>query len=168
MEYKDVIIVDNNDNILTSKPWTDIDWSVDRIRASRLWLEDSAGNVLMQQRGLTLEFNPGKYTFAVGGINDIGESYESTVKREAKEEIGIDVSEIVELGVEPLNENARKGFIKYFKCVVDGVRPKIEFDPNEVESVKWFSREELKTEMQKNPDQFVEDIRFLPEKFNLL
>jgi len=114
MEYKKIIIVDDQDRIVGYKDWKDIDWSKDKVRASSVWVEDSAGNILMQKRGEHLEFNPGKLTFAVGGINDEGDTYESTAIREAHEEIGLDLVDLEELGIIPFQEKIRSGFIDYF------------------------------------------------------
>lgn len=166
--YKKLIIVDKEDQIISHKDWKDIDWNKDLIRASRLWLEDSVGNVLMQQRGHNIEFNPGRYVFAVGGINDEGDTYESAVRREAKEEIRVELSSVEELGIVPLDESVRKGFIMYFKSMIPGIMPTIDFAPDEVAAIKWFSKHELKKLMIENPELFVEDILQVPHKFGLL
>lgn len=166
--HKDAIIVDKEDQIVGHKPWKEIDWNKDFIRASRLWLEDEAGNVLMQQRGKKLDFNAGLYVFAVGGVNDEGETYESAVRREAQEEIRVELGAVEALGVVPLTEPVRRGFITYFRATIPGVKPFIDFDPGEVADVKWFSKHELKMMMLESPKLFVEDILKIPHKFGLL
>lgn len=166
--HKDAIIVDKDDTIIGHKPWKEIDWNKDFIRASRLWLEDSVGNVLMQKRSEKMDFNAGLYVFAVGGVNDEGETYESAVRREALEEIGIELSNLEALGVVPLTEPVRKGFITYFRSTIPGVMPFIDFNPNEVADVKWFSKHELKMMMLQSPKLFVEDILKIPHRFGLL
>lgn len=166
--YKDVIIVDKNDQIVGHKPWKEIDWSKDKVRASSVWLEDSRGNVLMQKRGEHMEFNPGKLTFAVGGINDEGDTYESAAVREAKEEIGLDLVDLQELGVIPFYEKKRNGFINYFKAVISGDCPNINFDPNEVAGIEWFSKDELRKLMKENPDMFVDRTLEVPFRLGLL
>ncbi len=87
--HKKAIILDKEDKIIGYKDWKKIDWTKDYIRASRLWLEDSAGNVLLQKRGDKRDFNPGMYVFAVGGVNDKGETYETAIRRCAKKELSL-------------------------------------------------------------------------------
>lgn len=166
--HKDALIVDKDDTIIGHKPWKEIDWNKDLIRMSRLWLEDSVGNVLMQKRSEKMDFNAGLYVFAVGGVNDEDETYGSAVRREAREELGIEIDVVEALGVVPLAEPIRKGFITYFRATIPGVMPTINFNPNEVADVKWFSKHELKMMMLQNPKLFVEDILKIPHRFGLL
>lgn len=114
MEYKKVIIVDANDEIVAHKNYKEIDWTTDRIRGSRLWVEDEAGNVLMQKRG-NVDFNPNKFVFAVGGMNDEGDTYEAAVRREAEEEIGVTLDSVTELGKVPLMNQFAKDFSRILK-----------------------------------------------------
>lgn len=166
--YKKAIIVDKEDKIIGYKNWKKIDWSKDRIRASRLWLEDLEGNVLLQKRGTERDFNPGMYVFAVGGVNDKGETYESAIRRCAKKELGLHMFGLLNLGTIALTEPVRRGFITYFKSVIPGKMPKMSPDPEEACEVVWISKKELKQLMIKSPKLFVEDILKASLKFKLV
>ncbi len=166
--HKKAIIVDKEDKIIGYKDWKKIDWSKDRIRASRLWLEDLDGNVLLQKRGTEKDFNPGMYVFAVGGVNDKGETYEAALRRAAKKELGLHLFGLRNLGTVTLAEPVRRGFITYFKSVVPGKMPPIKSDPEEVFEVVWVSKKELKQLMANGPKLFVEDLLKAVLKFKLL
>ncbi|MBQ7042951.1 MAG: NUDIX domain-containing protein [Muribaculaceae bacterium] len=49
------------------------------------------GAIYLQKRSMNKDIQPGKWDTAVGGHVDLGESVYIAVKREAKEELGIDV-----------------------------------------------------------------------------
>lgn len=55
-----------------------------------LHLLDSKGRLYLQQRPLWKEIQPGKWDTAVGGHIDYGEDVASALKREVREEIGIE------------------------------------------------------------------------------
>lgn len=165
-----VIIVDANDHIIGSKNRRDVDFEKDRVRFSRLWIEDSVGNVLIRRRGNEeLDFNPGLFVFAVCAISYEDDTYEWATRRKAREELGVRFPPpLTPLAITPLRDPIRKGFIAYFRTVMPGIRPEIFCDSKEAASAKWVSREELKSLMKKSPKLFVEDLLKMPRQFRLL
>ena len=54
-------IVDDQDNIIGAKPRNEIDFKKDCFRSSGLWLTNSKGQVLIAQRSLSKDKDPGKW-----------------------------------------------------------------------------------------------------------
>lgn len=76
----------------------------------------------------------------VAGYTEIGETAEETVRREVKEETGLEVRNIRYYKSQPwgLSSSLLLGFI----CEVDG-SDEIKLDNDELKEGKWFSREEI-------------------------
>jgi len=82
-------IVDDQDNLIGAKPRNEIDFKNDYYRISGLWLTNSKGQILIAQRLLTKDKDPGKWGPAAAGTLEVGETYESNAYKEADEEIGL-------------------------------------------------------------------------------
>ncbi|WP_040282078.1 NUDIX hydrolase [Psychroserpens damuponensis] len=60
---------------------------------AHVWFYDAYGNILLQQRAASKTICPLLWDVSVAGHIDAGETPEQAAVREAKEEIGVDVSE---------------------------------------------------------------------------
>lgn len=130
-------VVNEEDEIIGYKDRKDRN-PKDIFRATCLWVADKEGNILLAQRALKKEHAPGLWSLAVGGTVEEGETYESNIIKEAKEEIGL-----VGLSFKLISK------IRFFDCftqlystVVDRDYPFLKQD-EEVENIKWFSQKEL-------------------------
>lgn len=74
------------------------------------------------------------------GFVEVGESFEETVAREAKEEAGVDVVDIKYLGSQPW-PFPQSEMIAFTARVLDPASAKA--DGVEIESLRWYSRKEL-------------------------
>jgi len=84
-----IIIVDENDNPIGLKERGTLDYDKDIYRVSALWITNSKGQILIARRALTKKQNPGKWGPGVAGTIDEGETYDSNIIKEAKEELGL-------------------------------------------------------------------------------
>ena len=81
---------------------------------------------------------PGLYSL-LAGFMEPGETFEDAVRRETKEETGIDVGRVGYLGCQPwpFPSNLMIG------CVAEAESQTIKLDPNELEDAQWISRAKM-------------------------
>lgn len=147
-------IVDNNDEIIGHKDRDKVDYAKDIYRSACLWLENGRGDVLLAQRKLSKDKDPGKWGPAVSGTVDEGETYATNIIKEAEEEIGL--SGVNFTPVAKLREVApRQYFIQIFRSEVD--KPVNEFTPqeSEVEQLHWIPKQELIKDLSEHPEKYV-------------
>lgn len=87
MSREKVYVVDKNDAILEEK-WRDELTDRDCWRIIAVWVENSAGEILIQQRSYNKKLNPGLWTAGVIGTVTTSESYEEAAYKELSEELG--------------------------------------------------------------------------------
>ncbi|MDE6207066.1 MAG: NUDIX domain-containing protein [Muribaculaceae bacterium] len=94
-----------------------------------LHLFDTDGRLYLQKRPEWKDIQPGKWDTAVGGHVDFGEEIRDALRREFKEELGLEVDE-VELLRRYVFESAReRELVHSFKAVTDAIpRPTDELD----------------------------------------
>lgn len=155
-------VVDENDEIIGYKSRNEIDFKKDYYRIGCLWLTNSKGEVLLAQRLLSKDKDPGKWGPSAAGTLEKGETYESNIYKEADEELGLTGVEFTSVTKLKL-EKPRKSFLKLFKGSCDWPADKFILQPEEVEQVSWISIDELKKDIKKNPDKYVPSIKVLLE-----
>ena len=81
---------------------------------------------------------PGRYAL-VAGFVDNGESFESTVAREVREEVGVEVTDIRYVGSQnwPFPSQIMVGFVATY------AGGEIRVDPEELEDARWFPGDQL-------------------------
>ena len=147
-------IVDEGDQLIAHKNRAEVDYEHDIYRVAALWLTNSRNEVLIAQRKLTKDKDPGKWGPAVAGTVDEGEEYESNIIKETEEEIGI-TGLSLDLGPKQFITEPRKYFLQWFLAESD--LPEESFTPqeSEVEKVKWINVGELIKDVTQNPQQYV-------------
>lgn len=112
------------------------------------WIRNSKGEFLMQKRSMNKKFFPGKWSVTGGGA-DAGETTLDALIRETKEEIGVELSEDeIEL---MMSIRRRYAFVDVYMAKKDLDINSITLQKEEVEEVKWASKDEIK-EMIANGD----------------
>jgi NAD+ diphosphatase len=88
------------------------------------------------------EWNKGRYSL-VAGFVDVGECLEECVRREVREETGIEVKNIRYVGSQnwPFPSQLMAGFL------ADYAAGEIKVDPAELEDARWFCREAMPEEL---------------------
>jgi len=149
MGYKKVIVVDEEDNEIGTEYMMDAIKKGMIRRASRVYVFNESGQLLVQQRSERV-LKPLMLDQSAAGHVDIGESYEEAAYRELREELGL---EDVDLQLVETSFRTTDFYNAIYKVVVpDDI--KIEYDPEELNAVLWYDPEKLTTEMQDASEKF--------------
>lgn len=147
-------IVDGNDQLIGHKERAQVDYQNDIYRSSAIWIENSQGEVLLAQRKWTKDKDPGVWGPAASGTVDEGETYESNAYKELEEEIGLTGIHLV-LAEKHYRHTPRKHFIQAFKGVTDVGIDQLILQDDEVEAVRWISKQELVRDFSEHPENYV-------------
>jgi isopentenyldiphosphate isomerase len=153
------IIVNENDEIIGYKDRNKVKEN-DIFRISALWVENNNNEILIAQRSLKKEHNPGKWGSAVAGRNEKNETYEENIIKEAEEEIGLKNYKFKKAHKIKTKNNK---FLQWFTLVLDKDIKEFKLQKEEVEDIKWIKKEKLKKEINKDPEKFTSS---LIEAFN--
>jgi isopentenyldiphosphate isomerase len=98
------------------------------------------GKLLLQKRSAFKDIQPGKWDTSVGGHVGFGQSYEDAARREAWEELGLELEAMEFLYFSRIRNEVESENIRTYLCVSEGpFRP----DPGEIEDTRLWSREEI-------------------------
>ena len=97
---------------------------------------DGDDRLLLQHN---IAWRPGFFSVSAGFV-EAGESLEHAVRREAKEEVGVEIGEVRYLGSQPWPFPA--SIMLGFRALA--LSRKVEVDHEEVGSARWFTRDELR------------------------
>lgn len=104
-----------------------------------LHVYNSKGELYLQKRPIWKDIQPGKWDTAVGGHIDLGEHVEQALRREAKEELGIQDFTPTALQTYIFQSECEKELVFPYKTVYDGpIQPSSETDGG-----RFWSKEEL-------------------------
>lgn len=153
-----VIIVDKEDQIVGSKERDEVGpGDIERVTA--LWLTNSKGEVLLAQRSLAKKNSPGKWGPAVAGTVEEGETYESNIIKEAKEEIGL-INFDFNLGPKFYVESSHNYFVQFFLATADHALEYFQIQKEEVEQLRWIPKTNLLSDFQKHPELYVPAMKY--------
>lgn len=142
--------VDEEDNILGQVSREEAHNGSNKIhRTVGILVFNEDDHLLLQQRSLKKDLDPGMWTISAGGHVTYGQDYDKAAKNELKEEIGIK-SKLDFIGKYFVKTPVQREWVQMYRTFVKNDQ---EFmpDENEVEQVKWIPKPELKEFMQQNP-----------------
>ena len=158
-------IVDENGNILSAATRGECHSGSKLLHpVVHLHVFNSRGELYLQKRPEWKDIQPGKWDTAVGGHIDLGESVEMALKREVREELGIE-DFTPELLTHYVFESSReKELVFAHKTVYDGeIHPSEELDGG-----KFWSIEEIKANIGKEvfTPNFESEFKKLEKRFS--
>ncbi|HBF33599.1 TPA: hypothetical protein DDW35_03445, partial [Candidatus Sumerlaeota bacterium] len=135
-------VVNERDEVIGSAPRREVHLKKMRHRAVHVVVFNSRGEILLQRRSATKDSYPGWWDISMGGHVDAGEEYEDAVRRELKEELGIEAS-VKEIGRREASAESGWEFIRVYECQCDGP---FSFPEDEISELRWIPREQLMVE----------------------
>lgn len=109
------------------------------------WCHDSSGKVLMHKRSNKCRDEHGKWDCG-GGSMEFGETFEQTVRREIKEEYGVEALEIEYVCTKNVlreNDGRKTHWIKNMHWVLVDPSKVIKGEPEKMEEIGWFDLNNL-------------------------
>jgi len=149
-----ITIVDKKDKIIAYKDPNLLDYTKDIYRVSALWLTNSYGEILLAKRAYSKSHDPGKWGPAVAGTVDKGETYEDNIKKETEEELGISGLSFVK-GPKMRSTSKYQFFAQWFFAKTDKKTSEFEIQKEELDEIKWFSKQELLKAFKNTPENFI-------------
>ena len=104
---------------------------------------NSEGKVLLMKRGLKARNERGKWQIPGGGL-EFGESFEDAIRREVKEELGIDIklTKMLDVSNQILLEERQHWVSPIFLCSVLDGEPRI-LEPEKCDQIGWYTLKEI-------------------------
>ena len=118
------------------------------------------GNIFLQKRSMKKDTQPGKWDTAVGGHISFGEDLETALKREVREEIGLEnvKYQFVTTYIQQ-SDIERELVYLFFTLDHQGIK----VDPEEIDEGKFWTWEEIKKTLGKNV--FTPNLEFELQKY---
>ena len=158
-----IIIVNESDDIIGYKERDSLK-KEDIYRVSALWITNSKKEILLAKRHHTKSHHPGMWGPAVAGTVEEEETYESNIIKEIEEELGL-VGVKLKLGPKMKIENEYIHFTQWFTLIIDKEIDKFLIPLDEVEEIKWFSKDQLLLELESFSNKFLPSMRKYLELF---
>lgn len=163
-----------------------------KVKAVRLILMNSKGGIYLQKRSNAKKENPGLYDKTIGGHVYKGHTWELTVVKECAEELGFpaavlggkEFNEAVKnvdlrvIGVfKKISQNSNFNSVRITKKGGKFIEPfitnfylgyydgSLRFADGESSGVEVYKLKELKKEIEKTPEKFTEDLKYMVKKF---
>ncbi len=152
-----VVLVDKDDNVLGTMEKMEAHEKGLLHRAFSVFLFDSKGRMLLQQRAFSKYHSGGLWTNACCSHPREGETYIDAAHRRLVEEMGFDC-EIKEAFHFIYNKKLDKGLTEHeldhvFTGVYEG---EINFNTDEVNAYKYISTEDLLADLKQHPENYTE------------
>lgn len=122
-----------------------------RHRAVHMLLVNRHGDVLLQKRSMWKDRQPGKWDSSAAGHLDAGEGCDEAAVRELEEELGVSGCELKRIADFEACEGNGWEFVALYAGRYSG---RVRFPAAEVDSVQWFSPEQIRAWVERRPQDF--------------
>ncbi|MEM7815539.1 MAG: NUDIX domain-containing protein [Candidatus Aenigmatarchaeota archaeon] len=155
-------VVDRNDRVIGKATRERCHSSREIIhRAVAVVVLNKKGEILLEKRSLKKDMEPGKWGLVAGHVSP-GESYEEAAVREIEEEIGIKPEKLSQLFKVFFRTEKESEIIKCFSCVCEGP---FKFNREEMDEVRFFSKDEVKKALEKSLIKITESDTIILKRF---
>ncbi len=135
------MVVDEQDNILAYKTRAECHASREHLhRSIGVIIQNSQGDMLLQQRSSTKDLFPNYWAVACGGHVSPNEDYIVAAQRELQEELGINHLALHFVAKRIMDFGNEREMDTFFRAIDNGP---FSFNTTEVQNVKFFRRDEL-------------------------
>ncbi len=145
-------IVNDRDEVVGSKPRSEVHARGLLHRAIHVLVFNSRGEIFLQKRSMKKDRQPGVWDSSCSGHVDSGEDYDQTAVRELREEIGL------RLNAPPMKlfkinacADTDAEFVWVYTCENDGP---FQLHPDEIETGDWFRPKHVSQWIAEKPQEF--------------
>jgi isopentenyl-diphosphate Delta-isomerase len=155
-------IVNERDEVIGSKPRSEVHAQGLLHRAVHVLVFNSRGEIFLQKRSLKKDRQPGVWDSSCSGHVDSGEQYDQTAVRELREEIGLSLSAPPErlFKIDACAETDAE-FVWVYRCQNNGP---FQLHPDEIETGGWFSPDQVSQWIKEKPHELATAFVFIWNK----
>lgn len=132
-----------------------------------VWIENSDGQVLLQQRSFSKPLGPGLWTCAVEGTVTGSDTFDETAAREVEEEIGLAPVRLVPTKKVFYKASHGSRLAQGYTAKCDWPIEKFRIQKEEVEQLAWLPREQVIREIQAKDPKYPASAVVWLDMFNL-
>ncbi|MFH1510696.1 MAG: NUDIX domain-containing protein [Candidatus Woesearchaeota archaeon] len=148
-------VVNEKDKIVGYKKRNQLK-SNDIYRVAGLWVTSETGEILLARRALSKKHDPGLWGPAVAGTAEKGESYSTNIKKEAKEELGIEGLRFAK-GKKQRFYGTRNYFCQWYSLKLNNDY-KFRINKKEVQEIQWIMKDKLLAEIRHKPRNYLSNM----------
>ena len=157
-------IVDINDSVIGQATRKECNSDPKLIhRAIFILIINDKNQVLWQERSHTKDMNPGQWVTSVSGHVNAGEDYAEAAAREAREEIGIDIS-LEFLGKFLYRYPTETEYSAIFRAFSNGP---FNYNSEEISTIKFMTVADILKEENKNKLKLSRSVHFIIDSLSL-
>lgn len=154
-------IVDENDNVIGCGLRKEVHEKSFYHRSVHILLFNSKGELFLQKRALTKDENPGLWDTSSAGHVNTGEDYFTGAQRELQEELSITADLVPFMKFKACAATFWE-HVNIYTCLTDD---KIVCDPVEISEGRFWTVDEIKGSIQKDPEKFTSTFRIIFDKY---
>ncbi|MCK5829050.1 MAG: NUDIX domain-containing protein [Methylococcales bacterium] len=156
-------VVDKNDQVIETLTRDKIHSQGLPHRAVHILVFNSQGKFFLQKRSIKKDQNKGLWDTSAAGHVDAGEEYTDAAIREAKEELGINITKTLSFLFKiPPTKQLGMEFIKVYKCIHNG---SFTLNTDEIETGTWLLTKEVSNRIHDNDPTLTETFKTIWRKY---